>query len=113
MGVYSTEELEEIRTTSLAGLGVILMDKLDQVLADQAPEDIDDAYKTIGCEVVRRSLNAAKLESLMDFHYDKWKKNLKAADLPSQERLDAFYEFKAMMAGFTEIHSDEEGDEES
>ncbi len=49
----------------------------------------------------------------MDFHYDKWKKNSKAADLPNQERSNAFYEFKAMMTGFTEVHSGEEGDEES
>lgn len=108
MGVYSTEELEEIRAASLAELGIILMDKLDQVLADQAPEDIDDAYQTIGREVVRRVPDATKLESLMDFHYDKWKKNSKAIGLSVQERSNAFYEFKAMMTGFTEVHNDKE-----
>lgn len=108
MGVYSTEELEEIKAASLKDLGVILMDKLDGILADRPPEDINDAYGVIGSEVIRRvDSDADKLEVLLDFHYDKWKRLSKRDSHNRDDSRNAFYEFKALMAGFTKIHSEE------
>ena len=94
--VYDSEELEEIKTASLAQLGDILLDKEDS-FANESIEEVDEVYITIGQEVIRRCPDPKKLESLMDFHYDKWK-----SASSQDERTKSYLELRAMMVGFTE-----------
>lgn len=107
MGVYDAEELDEIKTASLAGLGSILMDKLDALQPGEPPEVLNEIYGTIGKEVIYRCRNAEALEAMMDFHYKKWKDAEKSAIKPDTRAIceDAAYlEFKAMIAGFSTMH---------
>lgn len=108
MGVYSAEVQDEIQNASLANLGVILMDTVDSLIADGSPEDIEEAYGTIGREVIRRCPDVVKLEHLLDFHYNKFKQTQKEwfkGNASFDQSNDAFYEFKAMMTGFQEAYS--------
>lgn len=114
-----TFDSEELNTASLAQLGIILMDTVDNETANGDFEALNEAYRTIGKEVVRRvergratPLSTEKtLRHLMDFHYKKWA-DLQEKGENGKDLNDAFYELKALMTGFTEltsIHEDEDG----
>lgn len=109
--MYDQEELNE---ASLAQLGAILLDTVDGAIERGEVEEIEEAYRSMGQEILRRVPDPAKLEVLMDFHYDKWKKEQKKPTTSRQDEMDAcnaFYEFRVLMTGFTECHH-EETDEE-
>lgn len=108
MVVYDAEELEEIRTASLAGLGSILMDKLDSLRPGDPPETINEIYRTIGNEVIYRCRSCEALEAMMDFHYKKWKDAEKSVAKPDTRGLceaAPYLEFRAMIAGFSTTHN--------
>ena len=97
---------EEIQHASLAELGVILLDSVDEAVAGGEYEEIEEAYVYIGQEIIRRVPDAAKIRHMMDFHYKKW------ADLQAQgtngsrsqetELNNSYLQLRAMMTGFVE-----------
>lgn len=103
----------EIRTATLAELGIILTDTIDGAIERREVEAINEAYSGIGQEVLRR-VTPDKIRSLMDFHYNKWvdlqSKGTNGSYLQKTELLNSYYELKAMMAAFVEASPKDEND---
>lgn len=97
---------EALQTSSLENLGVLLLDGVDQAIQDGEPENIETIYQEIGQEVLRRVPDPVKLEAMLDFHYNKFKKSV----VNREENGGPYYEFKAVMAGFNEFYSAEHED---
>ena len=107
-------EVEEIQNASLAELGVILIDSVDQAVADEEYEEIEAAYQSIGQEIIRRIPDTTKIRPMMDFHYKKWAdlqvKGTNGSRSQETELNNSYLEFRAMMAGFVEAASKDETD---
>ena len=108
-----TPELqEEIQNVSLAELGIILMDSVDGAIERRDMDGINEAYQSIGQEIIRRIPDTTKIRPMMDFHYKKWSdlqdKGTNGSRTEVWNLRMAFFEFRAMMAGFVESAPKEE-----
>lgn len=102
---------ETVKSSSLSGLGAMLLDAIDEGVRNDEPVEVENACVEIGNEIIFRVPNADKLRHLMDFHYKKWADML-ADDNSSDQRLptgdtytdNSYLELRAMMAGYVQIH---------
>lgn len=79
---------EEIEKCSLSGLGAM-------VVAKMAGHEVSD-------EILRRVPDTIELESLLDYHWVKWKKSV-----TSSKMIEAYLELRALMCGYAERHKHE------
>jgi len=97
--MFKQEFLEQ---ASLALLGNVMLDTMDETIAEQDFEAIEKAGAEVGREVMRRTgANETTIETLLDFHFKKWKDSIKA----NEKSPDAYCELRVLMAGFTEVYS--------
>jgi hypothetical protein len=102
---------DELKTASLSGLGAMLLDAADEAVRNDEVEEIEQAYKGIGLEVVSRVPDPEKLRHLMDFHYKKWADLTVKGTNNFAEETDlnnSYLELRALMTGFVEVHAAEE-----
>lgn len=89
--------MEDIKSASLAQIGSYFLDMYDESIRDDDNMDmVEAAAEIVTAEIVRR-VGADKIRHLMDFHYKAW------ADAEEGERMERFYEFKAMTVAFDEL----------
>lgn len=95
---------ESLKNSSLAGLGAMLLDAMDEGVANGEPVEVENACVEIGNEVIFRVPNAEKLRHMMDFHYKKWADLLTKDNVSDEQKDGAYLEFRAMMAGYVQCH---------
>ena len=89
--------MENIEQASLAQIGLYFLDIYDESIRDDDNMDmVEAAAEIVTAEIVRR-VGVGKIRHLMDFHYKAW------ADAEENERMERFYEFKAMTVAFDEL----------
>lgn len=99
----------QLKISALSALGAMLLDAIDEAIQNGEFEDIEIANQEIGQEVIDRVSDPAKLEHLMDYHWNKWKGSLKPNSEGqyggSGDNGESYYELRALMCGFVEMHS--------
>jgi len=95
---------EDLKNATLSVLGAMLLDAMDEGIANGEPVEVENACVQIGNEILCRVSDAEKLRYLMDFHYKKWADCVARDNLPDEYRNDSYLEFRAMMAGYVQCH---------
>ncbi len=103
---------EELKNSSLSGLGAMLLDAMDCGIENGEPVEVENACVEIGNEVIFRVPDAEKLRHLMDFHYKKWADMLVKDNSSGQQSDNSYLELRAMMAGYVQVHCPSELEEE-
>jgi len=95
---------EDLKIATLSVLGAMLLDAMDEGVANGEPVEVENACVQIGNEILHRVPDAEKLRHLMDFHYKKWADMLAKSDIPNEYTNDSYLELRAMMAGYVQCH---------
>lgn len=95
---------EDLKTATLSVLGAMLLDAIDEGVANGEPVEVENACVQIGNEILYRVPDAEKLRHLMDFHYKKWADMMARSDIPNENTNDSYLELRAMMAGYVQCH---------